>query len=98
MISDLPKDLLKLRGDARYLRQILLNLLSNATKFTDPGGEIAVRASILGAGEMCLSVSDTGRGIAIEDQERVFEHSGRAVTTSSTRTRGPASDCRSCAV
>ena len=77
MISDLPKDLLKLRGDARYLRQILLNLLSNATKFTDPGGEIAVRASILGAGEMCLSVSDTGRGIAIEDQERVFEHFGQ---------------------
>jgi two-component system cell cycle sensor histidine kinase PleC len=77
MSSELPNNLYKLRGDARYLRQILLNLLSNATKFTDAGGEIVVGVSILETGEMRVSVSDTGRGIAIEDQERVFEHFGQ---------------------
>src|SRR5438874_474107 len=46
---ELPKDLTRLRGDPRYLRQILLNLLSNAVKFTDAGGQIVVRASIAAA-------------------------------------------------
>jgi signal transduction histidine kinase len=75
--AELPQDLPALRGDPRYLHQILLNLLSNAVKFTDAGDDIAVRASIADTGELCLSVSDTGRGIRREDQARVFEHFGQ---------------------
>lgn len=75
--DEVPGELRELRADPRYLRQILLNLLSNATKFTDPGGEIVLRAAILDSGEMLCIVSDTGRGIPTEDQARVFEHFGQ---------------------
>jgi signal transduction histidine kinase len=60
------------RGDERKIKQVLLNLLSNAVKFTPEGGRIQVRAArVDGAAE--ISVSDTGVGIAAEDQELVFE-------------------------
>jgi signal transduction histidine kinase len=60
------------RGDERKIKQVLLNLLSNAVKFTPEGGRIQVRAArVDGAAE--ISVSDTGVGIAAEDQETVFE-------------------------
>ena len=74
---DVPGELPRLRGDARYLRQILLNLLSNALKFTDPGGDIVVHAGILETDELVCTVSDTGCGIPREDQVRVFEHFGQ---------------------
>jgi signal transduction histidine kinase len=60
------------RGDERKIKQVLLNLLSNAVKFTPEGGRIQVRAArVDGAAE--ISVTDTGVGIAPEDQEAVFE-------------------------
>ena len=59
-------------ADERKVKQVLLNLLSNALKFTPEGGKIDVRAAVLdGAAE--ISVADTGVGIAPEDQETVFE-------------------------
>jgi GAF domain-containing protein/anti-sigma regulatory factor (Ser/Thr protein kinase) len=61
-----------IRGDERKIRQVLLNLLSNAIKFTPDGGRIEVGAA-LGDGAVEVSVSDTGVGIAPEDQEAVFE-------------------------
>jgi len=61
-----------IRGDERKIRQVLLNLLSNAIKFTPEDGRIEVRAA-LGDGAVEVSVSDTGVGIAPEDQEAVFE-------------------------
>jgi signal transduction histidine kinase len=60
------------RADERKLRQVILNLLSNAIKFTPEGGRIEVRA-LPGDGCVEVSVSDTGVGIALEDQEAVFE-------------------------
>ena len=58
--------------DERKVKQVLLNLLSNALKFTPEGGQIDVRARVHdGATE--ISVTDTGVGIAPEDQEAVFE-------------------------
>jgi len=61
-----------LRGDQRKVKQVLLNLLSNAVKFTPEGGRIEVRAQRLD-GHVEVSVTDTGIGIATEDQELVFE-------------------------
>jgi len=60
-----------LETDARLLRLVLLNLVQNAIKFTD-SGSVAVSVTA-GAGEHHLSVTDTGRGIAREDQARIFE-------------------------
>jgi signal transduction histidine kinase len=60
------------RADERKVKQVLLNLLSNALKFTPEGGEIHVRAE-LRDGMAQISVTDSGVGIAPEDQEAVFE-------------------------
>jgi signal transduction histidine kinase len=59
-------------GDERKVKQILLNLLSNAVKFTPEGGRVGVHAA-LANGSVEISVSDTGIGIAEEDQARIFE-------------------------
>jgi signal transduction histidine kinase len=73
------------RGDDRRLSQVLLNLVGNAVKFTDAGEiEVAVRAS---DGSFMVSVSDTGPGIAPEDQQRIFEEFQQA-DTSNTRKKG----------
>jgi GAF domain-containing protein len=61
-----------IRADERKVKQVLLNLLSNALKFTPEGGRIDVRAG-LNNGTAEISVSDTGVGIAAEDQATVFE-------------------------
>src|SRR5207253_5745393 len=60
------------RADERKVKQVLLNLLSNALKFTPEGGQIDVRARVHN-GDAEISVADTGVGIAPEDQEAVFE-------------------------
>src|SRR5262245_64183164 len=61
-----------IRGDERKVKQVLLNLLSNALKFTPEGGRIDVRAAITDSMAE-ISVADTGVGIAPEDQEAIFE-------------------------
>jgi signal transduction histidine kinase/HAMP domain-containing protein len=62
----------ELNADERKLKQILLNLLSNAVKFTAEGGKIKVGARQID--DMVeIAVSDTGIGIALEDQAAVFE-------------------------
>lgn len=58
--------------DPTRLRQVVLNYLSNAIKFTPAGGRISVRLTGEGNG-LRLAVADTGPGIALADQERVFE-------------------------
>ena len=59
-------------GDERRIRQVIFNLLSNAVKFTPPGGRVALKSARLD-GTVRVSVTDTGPGIAAEDQERIFE-------------------------
>ena len=63
--------------DARKLRQILVNLLANAVKFTDLG-DVTVQLRLVGApddadGEVTITISDTGRGIASAAQAHVFD-------------------------
>jgi signal transduction histidine kinase len=59
-------------GDERKFKQILVNLLTNAVKFTPEGGNISVAAG-RNDGVVQISVADTGVGIAPEDQGRIFE-------------------------
>ncbi|HJU57236.1 MAG TPA: HAMP domain-containing sensor histidine kinase [Actinomycetota bacterium] len=59
-------------GDERRIQQVIFNLLSNAVKFTPAGGAVDVTSTRVN-GEVRVSVADTGPGIAVEDQERIFE-------------------------
>lgn len=59
-------------GDERKFKQILLNLLTNAIKFTPEGGVVRLSA-LSNEGRIVVSVSDTGIGIAEEDLERIFD-------------------------
>jgi signal transduction histidine kinase len=65
-------DIPPIEQDTGKLRQILSNLLSNAIKFTPEGGRVSLRAEPSG-NDLALIVSDTGVGIAPEDQEAVFD-------------------------
>jgi len=68
---DLPRDLPAAYGDDRRLKQVLLNLVGNAIKFTD-SGEVAITASVAD-GAYTIVVRDTGPGIAEADQTKIFE-------------------------
>ena len=78
LVTNLERPLPKLFGDRRALRQILLNLLANAIKFTDRGGSVEVFARHKPFEEFAFGVRDSGVGIAAEDQQRVFERFGQA--------------------
>ena len=80
------KRLGQIHADERKIRQVVLNLLSNAIKFTPEGGRIEV-AAVPKDGSVEISVSDTGVGIAPEDQEAVFEEF-RQVGTSAAKQEG----------
>jgi signal transduction histidine kinase len=69
---DIDEGLGEYVGDERKIKQILLNLLSNAVKFTPEGGRIRITACEVD-GSVEISVSDTGIGIAPEDQPKIFE-------------------------
>lgn len=73
LVFDEPDGLPSLRTDEGKVSQILRNLISNALKFTECG-EVRVRAEVAQGGQaVAFSVSDTGIGIAEEDQSRIFE-------------------------
>jgi PAS domain S-box-containing protein len=80
-----PPDLPRAKGDERRITQVLLNLIGNAIKFTDAGEvRVEVKAS---CGVFTLSVTDTGPGIAVADQKKIFEEFQQA-EGSSTRQKG----------
>jgi len=76
----------QIQADERKIRQVVLNLLSNAIKFTPEGGRIEVAAAPRD-GAVEVSVTDTGVGIAPEDQEVVFEEF-RQVGTADKKVEG----------
>ena len=67
-----PKEEALITGDADRLMQVLDNLLDNAIKFTPRDGRISVSSQIIGK-EMVIHVVDTGQGIPVSEQQRIFE-------------------------
>ena len=70
---DIAPDLPRLRSDERWMQQALHQLLSNAIKFTEAGGSVAIGARIGSDGDLDIYVRDSGIGIPESDLERVFE-------------------------
>ncbi len=79
LTTDAPQDLPVMTGDPRAFKQIVLNLVANAIKFTERGGQVCVSAAVSGS-QLTLRVSDTGVGIAPDDLKRIgapFFQAGR---------------------
>jgi signal transduction histidine kinase/CheY-like chemotaxis protein len=86
VFEDPPPDLQVLHSDEAKISQILRNFVSNALKFTE-AGEVHIRARREG-GEAVFSVSDTGIGIAAEDQERIFQEFAQIESPLQRRVKG----------
>jgi len=82
---DVAQGLPPARGDERRLSQVVLNLVGNAIKFTDTG-EVKIAARFVD-GSVTISVTDTGPGIATDQQQKIFEEFQQA-DNSSTRAKG----------
>jgi signal transduction histidine kinase len=78
--QQLPDDLPALRADPRKVKQVMLNLLTNAVKFTRSGGSVTVIAERRPSGDVAVQVSDTGIGIDPADFERVMAPFGQVDT------------------
>jgi len=76
--STVRDDLPLLYADERMVKQILLNLLSNAVKFTPEGGRVTIEAGLDPAGDMAITVRDTGIGIAPEHMSVILQPFGQA--------------------
>lgn len=71
--AQLPDAAIRLFADERFVKQILLNLLSNATKFTTDDGRVTISVAADRETGCRISVADTGTGIPPEDMERIFD-------------------------
>lgn len=87
LADDVPDHLPAVAGDEDRLLQVLANLLSNARKFVGPGGSITLGANVVGEW-VRFRVSDTGPGIAPEDQRHIFDWYWRASHERSERGTG----------
>ena len=83
-----PRDHVVLQADRGRLHQVLLNLLSNAIKFTTDGGRIALSARLEETGRVRIAVSDSGIGIAAEDQDKLFKEFVQLDASASRRYEG----------
>ena len=88
LTADVSAKLPPLRADPRKLRQILLNLISNALKFTPAGGSVTVTAEREPGGDLVLRVTDTGIGIAPEDIAIALKPFGQVDGTLSRKYEG----------
>ena len=77
LAATMPATLPTIRGDAERLRQLVDNLISNAIKYSDAGGEVLVEASAED-GHVTVRVSDRGPGIMADQHDHIFEKFGRA--------------------
>jgi len=87
LVTRAPEDLPDMTGDPRAFRQIVLNLVSNAIKFTERGGTVTVSAGIEGS-RLVLRVADNGVGIAADDLKRIGDPFFQAGKTYQRRHEG----------
>jgi cell cycle sensor histidine kinase DivJ len=87
LVSRAPEDLPVMNGDPRAFKQIVLNLVSNAIKFTERGGTVTVSAGVDGS-RLVLRVTDTGVGIAADDLKRIGDPFFQAGKTYQRRHEG----------
>jgi signal transduction histidine kinase len=83
---NVPGNLPVASGDERRISQVLLNLVGNAIKFTD-AGEVRIDAAAAD-GALMVSVSDTGPGISLSDQENIFEEFRQAEGSTGAQRKG----------
>jgi cell cycle sensor histidine kinase DivJ len=83
----IPDDLPEIVGDARAFKQIMLNLVSNAIKFTERGGVVTVSSRVDGA-RLVVTVTDTGVGISADDLKRIGDPFFQAGKTYQRRHEG----------
>jgi len=84
---DVQGPALTLQGDREQLRVVLDNLVSNAIKYTPRGGKVRIRSSTEGAMAQ-IDVEDDGPGVAVEEQERVFESFYRGEASANGKVKG----------
>ena len=85
------------RGDARAIKQVILNVLSNAVKFTPPGGTVSVCAELADGGDLALKITDTGRASMKTHWANCSSRSVRPTRPSADGSGAPASAWRSAA-
>lgn len=79
--SSLSPGLPAVVGDERSLRQVMLNILSNAVKFTEPGGQVIISTALTDRGEVALRVRDTGIGMTQDELKAALEPFRRIATS-----------------
>ena len=84
LITDIPSDLPDVFADQRRMRQVFLNLLENAFKYTPDGGKVRMAIFHRTSQWIEVSVCDSGPGIPVDEQERIFQDRVRLPQTSST--------------
>lgn len=84
LITDIPADLPDVYADGRRMRQVLLNLLENAFKYTPDGGEVSLALLHRTSQWVQVSVCDSGPGIPATEQQRIFQDRVRLPQTSRT--------------
>jgi cell cycle sensor histidine kinase DivJ len=87
LVTRIPEDLPVMTGDPRAFKQIALNLVSNAIKFTERSGKVTVSAGVEGS-RLVLRVTDTGVGIAADDLKRIGDPFFQAGKTYQRRHEG----------
>ena len=85
--TDIAPNLPALKADKRHIKQILVNLMSNAVKFTPGGGRVKISAQLTEAG-LALAVADSGIGIAPQDIAKVLEAFGQVDSALSRKHEG----------
>lgn len=87
LVARTPENLPEMTGDPRAFKQIVLNLVSNAVKFTEHGGTVTVSAQVEGA-RLVLRIADTGVGIGADDLKRIGDPFFQAGKTYQRRHEG----------
>jgi two-component system clock-associated histidine kinase SasA len=84
LVTDIPADLPDVYADGRRMRQVLLNLLENALKYTPDNGEVSLALLHRTSQWVQVSICDSGPGIPASEQQRIFQDRVRLPQTSQT--------------